>query len=394
MTTPLLTDGLRVIGETVSSALDATGLCRERLLIVGTTPLAASVIQAIEARPGRHTIVGIVEDPGIADEAVGAGRVHGYPRLGSIDGLPAIIGRAHPHRVVVALSERRGRTPLPALLDCCVPRGIAVDDAADFFERLTGRLVVEAMTPASIAFSGRFRPSLIQRICARLLTVLVAGAGLIVLLPVLALIAAAIKMDSAGPILFVQPRIGARGRPFNLLKFRSMHTAAGPHSEWVADNGDRVTRVGRWLRALRLDELPQFINMLRGEMNLVGPRPHPLTNLELFTLVGRNLNDKTGAAVSYYTLRSIVRPGLTGWAQVRYRYANNLEEEIEKLRYDLYYVKYASVWLDLRILFEQAMALVTGRVEDGVAHVPAPRPRPVPVRPFRLFGRMATRRAA
>ena len=129
-------------------------------------------------------------------------------------------------------------------------------------------------------------------------------------------------------------------------------------------------------------------------MNLVGPRPHPVSNLELFTLVVRNLNEKTGAAVSYYTLRSIVRPGLTGWAQVRYRYANNLEEEIEKLRYDLYYVKHASVWLDLRILVETFTGVVTGRLADGIERSRAPQADPVPVRSFRLFGKLAARRAA
>jgi exopolysaccharide biosynthesis polyprenyl glycosylphosphotransferase len=368
-----------------------TWLNHERVLIVGTTPLTTMLIDAIETRGRRRLeLVGIIQDSDTIEDH----SIHGYPVLGTIDRLPEIVERACPHRIVVALGERRGRTPVPALLECCVPRGIAVDDGAEYFEQLTGRLVIEALTPASIAFSGRFRPSPAQRLCARLLTVLVAGVGLLLSLPALALIAIAIKIDSPGPVLFVQSRVGARGRPFNLLKFRSMQTASGPHSEWVADNGTRVTRVGRWLRALRLDELPQFINMLRGEMNLVGPRPHPVSNLELFTLVGRNLSEKTGAAVSYYTLRSIVRPGLTGWAQVRYRYANNLEEEMEKLRYDLYYVKHASLWLDLRILVETFTGVLTGRVADGLERAAAPPPVPATAGPFRFFGKLAARRAA
>jgi exopolysaccharide biosynthesis polyprenyl glycosylphosphotransferase len=360
----------------------------ERVLIVGSTPLARLLIDAIAARPHCHaTVVGVVDDTVSADEA-------DLPALGPVDRLPEIVEQTRPDRIVVALSERRGRTPLPALLECCLARGIAVDDAAECYERLTGRLAVETLTPASIAFSGKFRPSRAYQVWARLFSVLVAASGLLLSLPFLALIALAIKLDSPGPVLFVQRRIGRHGIPFSLLKFRTMSVTLAPHSEWAADNGDRLTRVGRWLRSARLDELPQFINILRGEMNVVGPRPHPVSNLELFTLVVRNLNEKTGAAVSYYTLRSIVRPGLTGWAQVRYRYANNLEEEIEKLRYDLFYVKHASVWFDVRILFETLMRLVSGRLADGIERARVPRIAPTPLRSFRLFGKLAARRAA
>jgi lipopolysaccharide/colanic/teichoic acid biosynthesis glycosyltransferase len=166
-------------------------------------------------------------------------------------------------------------------------------------------------------------------------------------------------------VLFAQPRVGAHGKPFTLLKFRTMHTGAR-RSEWERDNRDHVTRVGKWLRRFRLDELPQFVNILRGEMNLVGPRPHPVSNLELFTLVARNLTELTGAAIGCYALRQLVRPGITGWAQVRYQYANNLDEEIEKLRYDLYYVKHMSPWLDLRVLFATVRVLLRGRGAEGI----------------------------
>jgi lipopolysaccharide/colanic/teichoic acid biosynthesis glycosyltransferase len=146
-----------------------------------------------------------------------------------------------------------------------------------------------------------------------------------------------------------------------------MHTATGSTSEWAKDNGERITRVGRWLRKFRLDELPQFVNILRGDMNLVGPRPHPASNFELLVLVSRNA-PACGEAIPYYTVRSMVRPGITGWAQVRYRYANDLEEEIEKLRYDLYYIKHLSVWLDLRILFDTVKIVLLGRGTGAVDH--------------------------
>jgi len=213
--------------------------------------------------------------------------------------------------------------------------------------------------------SGRFRAAMLQQLVARTMSLAVALAALIVLSPILAIIALAIKLDSPGPVLFQQTRVGAQGRPFTLLKFRTMR-AGTRRSEWELDNRDQVTRVGKWLRRFRLDELPQFVNILRGEMNLVGPRPHPVSNLELFTLVARNLTELTGAAIGCYALRQIVRPGITGWAQVRYQYANNLDEEIEKLRYDLYYVKHMSPWLDLRVLFETFRVLLQRRGAEGI----------------------------
>jgi lipopolysaccharide/colanic/teichoic acid biosynthesis glycosyltransferase len=239
-------------------------------------------------------------------------------------------------------------------------------------EHRSGKLAIESLPPASIDLSSAFGPSRGQQLLARALSLAVAVIGLIVTMPLLAVIALAVRLDSDGPVLFVQPRIGARGRPFTLLKFRTMHGTVQRRSEWECDNRDRVTRVGRWLRAFRLDELPQFVNILRGEMNLVGPRPHPVSNFELFTLVARNLNETTGAAVGYYTLRTMVRPGITGWAQVRYQYANNLEEEMEKLRYDLYYIKYASAALDLRILLETIKVIACGRFADRVVVPNAP----------------------
>jgi lipopolysaccharide/colanic/teichoic acid biosynthesis glycosyltransferase/protein involved in polysaccharide export with SLBB domain len=323
---------------------------RQRVLILGRTPLAERIVQEVDARPfGRRTVVAVVEE-------------------GSPGPLRDVIAELKPDVIVVALVERRGRTPVAALLDSCVPQGVAVEEAGEFYERITGKLAVESLRPTSILFSHGFRPSRAHRLFSRLLTFLAALVGLVLAAPLMALIALAIKLESPGPVLFRQDRAGLHRRPFTLLKFRTMrHGGEAPRSEWAGDNGDRITRVGRWLRHLRLDELPQFINMLRGEMNLVGPRPHPVSNLGLFTLVARNLNDLPGASIGYYQLRSVVPPGLTGWAQVRYGYANNLEEEIEKLRFDLYYVKHASPWLDLRILARTAMNLVAGRLRDGSA---------------------------
>jgi lipopolysaccharide/colanic/teichoic acid biosynthesis glycosyltransferase len=196
-----------------------------------------------------------------------------------------------------------------------------------------------------------------------------AVAALILLVPLFALVALAIKLDSAGPVFFVQPRAGRGGRPFRLIKFRTMRPATGTTSEWVRDNHGRLTRVGRWLRRFRLDELPQFVNVVMGDMNVVGPRPHPVTNLPLLVLVARN-TPECGEQIPFYALRSLVRPGLTGWAQVRYQYANDLEEEIEKMRYDLYYIKHRSLWLDLRIVLETLKIVIHGRESDGQVEPP------------------------
>jgi exopolysaccharide biosynthesis polyprenyl glycosylphosphotransferase len=364
------------------------GWFRERLLLIGM-PMAEQIVQAIEARPGGHGIViGVVDDA-----PVSAPRSVRCPLLGPMSRLAEIIDEQRPDRVLVALGERRRRTPVRALLESCVAQGIVVEDAREFYERLTGKLAVDTLTPTSIVFSKKFGPSRLQQAFARILSVVVAVLGLVVLWPLLALIALAIRLDSAGPVLFVQERIGTHGRPFKLLKFRTMHPAGRGRSEWECDNRDRVTRVGRWLRAFRLDELPQFINVLRGEMNLVGPRPHPVSNFELFTLVARNLNDLTGSAIGYYTLRSMVRPGITGWAQVKYRYANNVEEEVEKLKYDLYYVKYASALLDLRILLQTVRVMILGHIESDPV-VATVRPAVAEPAPIGLSGNVNQTHAA
>jgi lipopolysaccharide/colanic/teichoic acid biosynthesis glycosyltransferase len=355
--------------------------------MLGMTPLAERIIEETETR-ACGSVVGVVDDrSSLTDSDLDV------PLLGPIARLSEIVDEARPDRIVVAFTERRGSTPVQALLESCLVRGIVIEEAAQCFERLTGQLAIESLTPTSIVFSGKFPPPPVHQAFARAVSWLVAAVGLVCTMPLLALIAIAIKLESDGPVLFVQPRVGANGRPFSLMKFRTMQVTMAPHSEWAADNAARVTRVGKWLRALRLDELPQFVNILRGEMNLVGPRPHPLCNHELFTLVTRNLNETTGTSVSYYHLRSMVRPGLTGWAQVRYRYANNLEEEIEKLRYDLYYVKHVSLWLDLRILANTCRLVFSGGLSDGV-EAPRRALETVEARPFRAPRKLNPTRAA
>jgi exopolysaccharide biosynthesis polyprenyl glycosylphosphotransferase len=320
-----------------------TRLFTERMLILGSSPLALSIIAEIEAQPlRRYVVVGVVED-------LTRAALPGYRQVGPLDRLDKVIEDVNPDRIVVALTERRGRLPVQQVLAARLA-GIAVSDGVDLFEHLTGKVAIESLSPSSLIFSHDFRKSRLDLVVGRAVSLATAAIGLVLCAPLALAIGVAIRLDSPGPILFAHERIGLRGRRFTLLKFRTMHSKAGETSEWVRDNSDRITRVGRWLRKYRLDELPQFVNMIRGDMNLVGPRPHPVTNEELFTV-----------HIPYYSLRSVVRPGVTGWAQIRYGYANNLEEEIEKMRYDLYYIKHLSLWFDLRILFDTVKTVLFAR---------------------------------
>jgi exopolysaccharide biosynthesis polyprenyl glycosylphosphotransferase len=331
----------------------------ERVLVIGDGSLGRKLIEEIQARPRlRQDVVGVVDE-------------------GSVAELDHIVTELQPRRVVVALASRRGRMPLRALLDLRL-RGIVVEDGVDVYERLTGKVAIEALTPSSLIFSKAYRARLDLAV-ARCLSLPLVAAALVLLAPVLALIALAIKVESEGPLLFVQERVGRGGRRFKLYKFRTMRPDVAHTSEWARDNALRVTRVGRWLRKFRLDELPQLVNILRNDMNLVGPRPHPVTNLPMFVVVLRNA-PQCGEQVPYYALRSLVRPGVTGWAQVRYRYANDLQEEIEKMRHDLYYIKHMTVWLDLRILLETVKIVLLGRESEPSAAPPPVRVEAPPER--------------
>jgi exopolysaccharide biosynthesis polyprenyl glycosylphosphotransferase len=313
------------------------------ILILGTGPMTSKLIEEVDATGGGCTLAGLVDH-----EPPSSGTPTTVPWLGGFDRLADIIERVRPSRIIVALADRRGRLPLKPLLESRT-RGVLVEDALEFYEHLTGKIAIEALTPGALIHSKGFRHDGPGQSITRALSLCVALSVLLLAAPVLALIALVIKLDSAGPVFFLQERAGWGGKPFNLIKFRTMHPAAERTSEWVQDNVDRITRVGKWLRLCRLDEMPQMLNVLRGEMNLIGPRPHPTCNQEIFM-----------EKIAYYGLRSTVRPGVTGWAQIRYGYANNLEQETEKMRYDLYYIKNHTLWLDIKILLNTVVIMVTG----------------------------------
>lgn len=330
----------------------------ERVLILGTSPLAQVIAEEIEAAPYTgYAIVGFVDDQN--SSPVAGSLLSRYALLRPLDRLESIIAELHPDRIIVALTERRGRLPVRDLLTARM-NGVIVEDGIEVHERFTGKLAIESLNPSFLFFSKDFTTSHFGMAVRRMGSSLFALVGLVVTAPLMVLIALTIKLDSKGPVFFIQERAGLRGKPFRLVKFRTMHpiTSASNanQSVWVRDSLSRVTRVGKLLRKLRLDELPQFINILRGDMDLVGPRPEMLDNVKTMT-----------EQIPYYSLRMGVRPGLTGWAQVRHRYSVSHEDVTEKMRYDLYYVKHMSVWFDVKILIDTVKIVLLGQGSEQQA---------------------------
>lgn len=270
--------------------------------------------------------------------------------IGDYSEILSLCRKAKVDRIIVALDERRGKLPVEELLFCRL-KGIRVDDGMAFTEDLAGKLSVENLHPSSLIFSDGFKSTAISRKVKRCLDVVASILGLTLSAPLSLLVALAIKLDSPGPILYRQERVGDDGRIFNLLKFRSMRVNAeekGP--VWAKKKDERVTRVGRVIRKLRLDEVPQMINVLRGEMSFVGPRPErPFFVQQL------------KKEIPYYWQRQTVKPGITGWAQVRYPYGASKEDALEKLKYDLYYIKHMSVFFDILIILETIKTVILGR---------------------------------
>jgi len=359
-----LSVGLVLRLRAVSHVLTRRRPSLERVLILGTSPLARKLIEEIEAQPHRrYTVVGVVDDgTGLREPPFR------YFLGGLLEQLGKIVDLVRPHRIIVAPTEGQGRLPVGQLLEART-RGIVVEDGVEVYERLTRKLAIESLTSNKLIFSWDFPKSRISLALARAVSFLASLVGLIGLAPLFGVIALAIKLDFRGPVFFVQERLGLRGKRFKLIKFRTMRPASEWTSEWVRDNGHRITRIGKWLRKFHLDELPQLVNIARGDMNLVGPRPHPACNYELLALVARN-TPESGEDIPYYSLRLTVRPGLTGWAQIRYGYANNVDEETEKLRYDLYYIKHMSLRFDLRILFDTVKIVFLGHSSATVATRP------------------------
>jgi sugar transferase (PEP-CTERM system associated) len=346
---------LLLVWRRLFSVVNSTTRLAERVVILGDGPLAQLLLHEIEMRPE----LGIR----VADRAqlFGQGNYHGTQEDGEMpvtlshgrfsESFAVDRGAGCIDRIVVAMEERRGRLPVDLLLSM-KNRGVQVQDGNDVYESITGKVPIESMRLSWLLFSQGYYASRLSLIYKRFASVVISIVGLLLSLPLLPFIALGIKLSSRGKILYSQSRVGRDGVAFNCYKFRTMCTDAevdtGP--TWAKDNDPRITGMGKFLRKTRLDEIPQLLNVLKGDMSLVGPRP------ERPEFVAA-LNEK----IPYYHLRHAVRPGITGWAQILYKYGSSIEDAKEKLRYDLYYIKNSSVGLDLLIVLNTLKIVLVGR---------------------------------
>jgi sugar transferase (PEP-CTERM system associated) len=315
--------------------------------MIGTGEAGVSLVRHILKHPEYNVkVVGFLDEKG---QDIGKSLVN--PRIiGATADVEKIVAAEKIDRLILALKERRGGTPVRELLNLKLA-GIRVEDVHNCFERLSGRITLEHLSPSWLILSDGFKKPPILLSLKRLMDILASSLLLLLTTPLLPLIALAIYLETGAPILFRQTRLGHKGREFELLKFRSMVQDAeknGP--KWATAQDSRITRVGRILRKTRLDELPQLFNVLRGEMSLVGPRPERPYFCAMLA-----------ETIPFFNLRHTIRPGLTGWAQVRFRYSSSLEDTKEKLELDLFYLKNLSLIVDLAILFETIKVVILRR---------------------------------
>jgi sugar transferase (PEP-CTERM system associated) len=322
----------------------------ERLLLVGTEPAAIELARELYERRQELgvEIVGFVDpDP----SRVGA-HVLNPGVVGTIDDIPSLIDKLRADRVVVSLADARGRLPMDRLLDSRLRSGVGFDHLASVYEKYTGKIAVENLRPSWLIFSAGFSKSRVLLALKRIFDIVAALVGLVLTAPLMLIIAGLTKLTSSGPALYHQDRVGLNGHTFVVHKFRTMRLDAeastGP--VWSTSADPRTTALGRMLRRTRLDELPQLWNILRGEMSFVGPRPERPTFVAQLT-----------ESIPFYGQRHVVKPGLTGWAQVRYTYGASVEDAIQKLQYDLFYIKNMSIALDVVIAIETIKTVLLRR---------------------------------
>lgn len=320
----------------------------EKVMILGSSETARKILEeVVEAKDTGYEILAV------ATEEPHEGNVFGnpvsVPVAFSIDEFQERIGSIPADRIVVAMGDRRGRLPFETLLNCRF-LGIQVEEAATFYEKLTGKILLDDVRPSWFIFSEGFRKNRLTLALKRFSDIVFSGVILIVASPLILLIALAIKLDSRGPIIYKQDRVGEGWKEYTIYKFRSMvENAESCGAAWAQDHDPRVTRVGRFLRKYRLDELPQLYNVLKSDMSLVGPRPERKCFVK-----------ELAREIPYYPQRLFVKPGVTGWAQIKYHYGASKDETKEKLQYDLYYIKHMSFLFDLSILFDTVRVILSG----------------------------------
>jgi sugar transferase (PEP-CTERM system associated) len=314
---------------------------QERVYVLGEGERASAIIETIR----EHREAGMVVVGWDAPALDKAGRKKTFATA-----VEQMASETSIDRVVIALDERRGELPVDGLLAMRF-RGVTIEEVGSVLERLTGKLQLDGLRPSDLLFCEGFRMKPSQQFLLRIASTLVAAIGLILFLPLFPFVLLLVRLSSPGPVFFRQERVGLNGKIFNVYKFRTMVVnAEAEGAQWAQKNDPRVTRMGQFMRKTRLDEVPQLWNVLRGDMSFVGPRPE---RPEFVSWLAQEL--------PFYEVRNMIRPGLTGWAQIRYGYGATLEQSREKLAYDLYYVKHQTLGLDLLIMFETIKTILRRR---------------------------------
>lgn len=327
-----------------------TSLHAPAVLLLGTSPVLSEIGRRLQERMEMgFRVVGYLDDGAGGDgKTPDMGTV---PRLGTLADLRTTVARLKPERIVVGMAERRARLPVYELLDLRLS-GIHVEEAAGLYESCFGRVSTRDLRPSQLVFSSELGPSANSVAMQQIYSFAVALTGAILALPIMLAAALLVRLTSKGPVLYRQTRVGLNGKHISVLKFRSMYVDAEARTGavWASKNDPRITPVGRYLRKFRIDELPQFWNVLRGDMSFVGPRPERPEFVQA-------LSEK----IPFYRQRHCVKPGLTGWAQINHKYGDTIEDTITKLEYDLYYIKHISLSLDVYIILNTLKTVILGR---------------------------------
>ena len=314
---------------------------RERVYVLGTGERAQRLVNGLRAR----------SELGIQVAGWSGNEEGELTREALASHLMELVGEHRVHRVIVAMADRRGTLPVMEILQLRL-NGIKIEEATSWLEKISGKIEVDNLYPSWLIFADGFRFSAGFMLLRRILAVIAAGLLLLVVLPILPFVVLAIKLDSRGPVLYRQKRVGLGGKVFHCYKFRTMRqdAEADTGATWALDDDPRITKVGKFLRTTRLDELPQLWCVLKGDMSFVGPRPERPEFVEMLA-----------KEIPFYGVRNAVRPGITGWAQVKYKYGNTIADAKEKLQYDLYYIKNMSPGLDMMIMFQTIKIVLLGR---------------------------------
>jgi len=335
--------GWRLVFNQVTGSLRL----EERVLFVGTGDTARKVArQILDQHDFAYRVIGFIDD----DASRIGERIVNPAIVGTPSDMERLIAQHHIDRIVVGLSDRRGKLPVQELLRAKMA-GVRVEDATTTYERVTGKILIDDLRPSWLIFSDGFRVSRVTRLMKRTIDLVLSLALATLTLPLMLITALLVMLEDGRPVLYRQERVGENGRTFVLSKFRSMRKDAekGGQPIWAKDGDDRITRVGRFIRKTRLDELPQLYNVLRGDMSFVGPRPERPFFVE-----------QLSQEIPFYQQRHAVKPGLTGWAQVKYRYAGTEAETLEKLQYEFFYLRRQSLALDLRIIGRTVRSVLGG----------------------------------